>query len=117
VAERLELTAMRFKTADGNYLLRQSDFLVFGPLYKLNEYAAAVGGVMLRDAEAAANHKGSLNTPLPEALDPQWLPDPEQEENSFTDALPEDSPALPDDTEAVHEDTTHETAQEEDASL
>lgn len=76
VAKKMQLDRLRFKTADGNYLLRQADFMVFGPLFNLSEYAAKVGGVILSDAEAAANVRGELNTVLPEPIDPEYI-DPE----------------------------------------
>ncbi len=72
VAKKLKLDGVRFRTADGNYLLRQSDLMVFGPLYRLPEYAAKIGGVVLRDAEAAANQRGDVNTPLPQPEDPEY---------------------------------------------
>lgn len=76
VARKMQLDQLRFKTADGNYLLRQSDFMVFGPVFRLAEHAAKVGGVVLRDAEAAANQRGDVNTPLPVPADPEFI-DPE----------------------------------------
>lgn len=86
VAKKMQLDELRFKTADGNYLLRQSDFMVFGPLYRLAEYAAMVGGVVLKDSEAAANQRGEINTPLPEPLDPEFkAPEEETEADSNAD--------------------------------
>ena len=76
VAKKMQLDQLRFKTADGNYLLRQSDMMVFGPLFRLEEHAARIGGVVLRDSEAAANQRGEVNTPLPVPTDPEFI-DPE----------------------------------------
>lgn len=72
-AKKMQLDKLRFKTADGNYLLRQSDFLAFGPLSRLKTYADKVGGVILPDADAAANQRGEMNTPLPIPTDPEWV--------------------------------------------
>lgn len=73
VAKKMKLDKVRFKTADGNYMLRQLDFLIFGPLFNLRTYAERVGGVVLRDAEAAANMRGELNTELPVPADEEWI--------------------------------------------
>ena len=73
VAKKMQLDGLRFKTADGNYLLRQADFMVFGPLFNLSEYAAQVGGVILSDEEAAANVRGEVNTPLAVPTDNDYL--------------------------------------------
>lgn len=90
VAKKMQLDQLRFKTADGNYLLRQSDFMVFGPLFNLAGYAAKVGGVVLRDAEAAANQRGEVNTPLPVPEDPEFI-DPEVPEETATDEIADGS--------------------------
>lgn len=82
VAERLGLSDVRFKTTDGNVLLCQADFLPFGPLSRLRRYVAAVGGVILRDEEAAAEEhdKNRIPVALPEPSDPDWaIPEPEPE--------------------------------------
>lgn len=85
VAKKMQLDELRFKTADGNYLLRQSDFMGFGPLFRLAEYAAMVGGAVLKDSEAAANQRGELNTPLPEPLDPEFKAPEEADSNTDSD--------------------------------
>ena len=109
VAEKMGLTAVRFMTADGNYILRQSDFLSFGPLSSLAQYVAAVGGVILRDAEAAANQRGELNTVLPEPADPEFAapspaptptPEPEPEDEGREPEAVEPEPETADDTDA-----------------
>lgn len=81
VARKLKLESERFKTADGNYILWPLDFAVFGPPYRLAEYAAKVGGVILSDADAAANHRGEINTPLPDPEDPEWTAPEDDTEN------------------------------------
>lgn len=111
VAEKIGLANVRFQTADGNFLLRQSDFLCFGPLSRLPEYVAAVGGVVLRDADAAANQRGELNTPLPEPNDPEWAtPTPEP------DIEPEQEPTTDDESEEPSPELTEDTAAEEDGN-
>ena len=102
MAEKMGLTAVRFMTADGNYILRQSDFLSFGPLSRLAQYVAAVGGVILRDAEAAANQRGELNTVLPEPADPEF-------------AAPSPAPTPTPEPEPVDEDREPEAADDTDA--
>lgn len=92
VAERLGLSDVRFKTTDGNVLLCQADFLPFGPLSRLRQYVAAVGGVILRDEEAAAEEhdKNRIPVVLPEPSDPDWaIPEPEPEPDERFDEQPE----------------------------
>lgn len=118
VAERLGLDNLRFKTADGNYLLRQTDLLVFGPLFAIEEYAARIGGVVLRDAEAAANFRGELNTPLPVPTDDEWqIPEPEPEEVQPSQEVPnaEDSDSeSPESSESTEQsDSFSDTSAEE----
>ena len=78
---------------DGNYLLYQTDLLVFGPLFRLREYAARIGGAVMSDREAAANQRGELTTALPAATDPEWM-------------------APDDDDEAIIEEIVNEAAEE-----
>ena len=89
VARKMQLDGLRFKTADGNYLLRQSDFMIFGPVFRLAEYAARVGGVVLRDAEAAANQRGEVNTPLPVPEDPEFIEPASPEVQATGDPRPD----------------------------
>lgn len=90
VAKKMQLDQLRFKTADGNYLLRQSDMMVFGPLFRLEEHAARIGGVVLRDSEAAANQRGEVNTPLPVPTDPEFI-GPEDPEEGAEDPQPDEA--------------------------
>ncbi|MDE6276985.1 MAG: hypothetical protein K2M06_02650 [Muribaculaceae bacterium] len=94
VAKKMALDGTRFRTADGNFLLRQSDFSVFGPISRLESYAAAVGGVVLRDSEAAANQRGTVNTPLPVPEDPDWIA-PAEDADTDADAQPMDQDTEP----------------------
>ena len=79
-AKKLNLDRTRIRMADGNYLLYQTDLLVFGPLFRLREYAARIGGAVMSDREAAANQRGEMTTALPAATDPEWMaPDDDDE--------------------------------------
>lgn len=105
-AKKMQLEKERFKTADGNYLLRQMDFMVFGPLSRLEEYAAKVGGVILRDSEAAANQRGETNTPLPAPTDPEWAAPEEKREEREEREERDESEAPEEGNAGEDEDTT-----------
>ena len=92
--------------ADGNYLLYQTDLLVFGPLFRLREYAARIGGAVMSDREAAANQRGELTTPLPEATDPEWIV-PDDDDEAIIEEIAEEIV-----NEAAEEESLTETAVE-----
>lgn len=76
VAKKMGLYCTRLKMPDGNVLLYQSDLLVFGPLFRVREYAARIGGTVLNDPEAAAVSRGESSPALPVPTDPEYI-DPE----------------------------------------
>lgn len=114
VARKMKLDTERFKTADGNYILWQLDFASFGPLSRLAEYAAKVGGVVLRDADAAANYRGDQNTPLPDPTDADWATPENEMEEEINDLVEENAEAAAADERA--EDIIAEVTDEEGAA-
>lgn len=79
VAEHLKLEKIRFKLADGNYLLWQADMQAFGPLYRIHESCELIGALSLQPWEAKQEQQGTVIRPLPVATDPRFvLPEPEQ---------------------------------------
>lgn len=62
VAERLQLTSIRNKTADGNYLLWQADIEGI-PGLTVKDRASKVGGVCLTSIEAKREIDGSASVP------------------------------------------------------
>jgi hypothetical protein len=69
VAQYLGLTTERNQLSDGNYLLWQADMLRFGPLWKLGEILAQIGGLSLTHTEAREEQDGVKLRSLPEATD------------------------------------------------
>lgn len=89
VAAFLALTRDRNTVKDGNYLLWQSDMLAFGPLTRLTETLAQIGGIALMPHEAREEQDGTVTRPLPVATDPRFVvetaqPEAESEENAPT---------------------------------
>lgn len=79
VAEHLKLEKIRFKLADGNYLLWQADMQAFGPLYQIHKSCELIGALPLQPWEAKQEQQGTVIRPLPVATDPRFvLPEPEQ---------------------------------------
>lgn len=75
VFDFLSLPNRPMQLPDGNYLLWQADMLAFGPLYMLQETCATIGAVALTPGQAAAEQRGLLVTPLPQATDPRFIMD------------------------------------------
>ena len=103
VAAFLALTRDRNTVKDGNYLLWQADMLAFGPLTRLTETLAQIGGIALMPHEAREEQDGTVTRPLPVATDPRFVvetaqPEAESEENASTG----------DDSGAAVEDTTQQ---------
>lgn len=89
VAAFLALTRDRNTVKDGNYLLWQADMLAFGPLTRLTETLAQIGGIALMPHEAREEQDGTVTRPLPVATDPRFVvetaqPEAESEENAPT---------------------------------
>lgn len=94
VAAFLALTRDRNTVKDGNYLLWQADMLAFGPLTRLTETLAQIGGIALMPHEAREEQDGTVTRPLPVATDPRFVvetaqPEAESEENAPTGDEPE----------------------------
>ena len=73
VADHLNLTGDRLQVADGNYILWQADMLAFGPLTRLSETLAEIGGYALMPHEARQEQDGTVLRPLPVATDPRFI--------------------------------------------
>ena len=110
VAAFLGLMRDRNTVKDGNYLLWQADMLAFGPLTRLTETLAQIGGIALMPHEAREEQDGTVTRPLPVATDPRFVVE------TAKDEAPEESPEnapVGDDADAVAQDTTQ---QEESAA-
>lgn len=70
VAEHLNLTGIRSRLADGNYLLWQADMLAFGRPSELPQILDRIGGIALQAHEAREEQDGTATRKLPEAADP-----------------------------------------------
>ena len=79
VAEYLNLTKDRNKTADGNYLLWQADMLAFGKLTELPQIMERIGGMVLQAHEAREEQDGTVSRKLPTATDSQFAVEETQE--------------------------------------
>lgn len=79
VAEYLNLTKDRNKTADGNYLLWQADMLAFGRLTELPQIMERIGGMVLQAHEAREEQDGTVSRKLPTATDSQFAVEETQE--------------------------------------
>ena len=87
VAAFLALTRDRNTVKDGNYLLWQADMLAFGPLTRLTETLAQIGGIALMPHEAREEQDGTVTRPLPTPTDPRFIIDAAaQEETPENDA-------------------------------
>lgn len=73
VASHLGLQSDRLQLADGNYILWQADMLAFGPLTRLSETLAEIGGYALMPHEARQEQDGTVLRPLPVATDPRFI--------------------------------------------
>lgn len=73
VAAYLGLTNDRNTVKDGNYLLWQGDMLNFGPLTRLSETLAIIGGIALLPHQAREEQDGTVSRPLPVATDPHFV--------------------------------------------
>ena len=110
VAAFLGLMRDRNTVKDGNYLLWQADMLAFGPLTRLTETLAQIGGIALMPHEAREEQDGTVTRPLPVATDPRFVVE------TAKDEAPEESPQnapVGDDADAAAQDTTQ---QEESAA-
>lgn len=69
VAEHLNLTGVRNRLADGNYLLWQADMLAFGRPSELPQILERIEGIALQAHEAREEQDGTATRELPEAAD------------------------------------------------
>ena len=81
VADALDLTAIRNKTADGNVLLWQADVAGF-PGDTVFERAVEVGGVCLTPQQAKAEIDGTDNPTEVSTPDKYKVEDPEESDNT-----------------------------------
>ena len=60
VVAYLNLSRIRNKVKDGNYLLWQSDMLSFGPLTQLSQILTQIGAIALLPYEARQEQDGTI---------------------------------------------------------
>lgn len=117
VAKHLNLQNDRNTTQDGNYILWQADMLAFGPLYRLSETLAAIGGIALMPHEAREEQDGVQLRPLPEATDHRFIipapiaPEPVEETTNEGETTTEVSDAT---TEPTGDDEAPEATDPDD---
>lgn len=73
VARHLNLQDDRNTVGDGNYILWLNDMLQFGPLTRLPQTLAEIGGIALMPHEARQEQDGTKLRPLPVATDPKFV--------------------------------------------
>lgn len=112
VARHLHLEGVRYRLADGNYLLWQDDMRAFGLLSDMRRNIAAIGGVLLTPAEARQEQRGERVRELPAATDERFVVEdmreeerPEAGDDTGADATP-DIPADGPDDNAETDETT-----------
>lgn len=121
VVAYLNLSRIRNKVKDGNYLLWQSDMLSFGPLTQLSQILTQIGAIALLPYEARQEQDGTITRTLPQATDerfivetytPSYEPSYSDDENlgEITDGTSESTEA--DSSEASSDDESEETNEE-----
>lgn len=73
VTEYLHLEKIRYQFADGNYLLWQNDFSVFGSMLNFSEYLKMTGSVLITSYEAKAEQEGGTPIQLPKPTDSRFI--------------------------------------------
>lgn len=114
VVAYLNLSRIRNKVKDGNYLLWQSDMLSFGPLTQLNQILTQIGAIALLPYEARQEQDGTITRPLPQATDERFIVETSTPsyEPSYTDD--EQSDGLTDDTSESTETDSSEASSDDE---
>lgn len=115
VVAYLNLSRIRNKVKDGNYLLWQSDMLSFGPLTQLSQILTQIGAIALLPYEARQEQDGTITRTLPQATDERFIVETSSPtyEPSYTDA--EQSDGLTDDTSESTETDSSEASLDDES--